>query len=49
MEKTASEAQALSQSIKSIKTLKPHLEQRYDERRFVNPLEALDTLFGFAR
>ena len=46
MEKTASEAQALSQSIKSIKTLKPHLEQRYDERRFVNPLEALDALFG---
>jgi hypothetical protein len=49
LEKTASEAQALSQSIKSIKTLKPHLEQRYDERRFVNPLEALDALFGFVR
>jgi len=49
MEKTASDAQALSQSIKSIKTLKPYLEQRYDERRFVNPLEALDALFGFAR
>lgn len=46
MEKAASEVQALSQSITSIKTLKPHLEQRYYERRFVNPLEALDTLFG---
>ncbi len=49
MGKTASEAQALSQSIRSIKTLKPHLEQRYDECHFVNPLEALDALFGFAR
>jgi hypothetical protein len=49
MEKTASEAQALSQSIKSIKTLKPHLEQRYDERRIVSPLEALEALFGSAR
>lgn len=49
MEKTASEAQALAQSIHSIKTLKPCLEQRYDERRFVNPLEALDELFGFVR
>jgi len=49
MAKIASEAQALSQSIKSIKTLKPYLEQRYDERRSVNPLEALDALFGFAR
>lgn len=47
MEKNASEAQALSQNIKSIKTLKPHLEQRYDERRFVNPQEVLDVLFGF--
>ncbi len=47
METAASQAQSLAQQIKTLKTLKPHLEQRYDESRFNNPLDALDALFGF--
>lgn len=46
IEKTASEASLLALDITSLKTLKPHLEQRYNGRRFVNPLEAF---FDFGR
>jgi len=49
LETAASEAQSLSERIKTLKTLKPHLEQRYEERCFNNPLDALDELFGFSR
>lgn len=46
METAALQAQSLSQHIKTLKTLRPHLEQRYNESRFNNPLDALDALFG---
>jgi hypothetical protein len=49
IEKVASEASSLALNIKSLKSLKPHLQQRYDERRFVDPLEALDAFFDFMR
>ena len=49
MEEAASESGSLALSIKSIKTLKPHLEQRYEESRFANPFEALDEFFRFSR
>ena len=39
MEDMAAEAQQLSASIKSIKTLRPYLEQRYDENRFISPFQ----------
>ncbi len=40
VEKAASEAASLARSIKSLKALKPHLERRYEERRYFNPLDA---------
>jgi len=48
LETAASEAQSLSERIKTLKALKPHLEQRYDERCFSHPLDALDEVFGFS-
>ncbi len=48
-EEAASEESSLALNIKSLKTLKPHLEQRYDEQRFIDPQEALDAFFNFAR
>lgn len=45
MKKSASEAESLSLEIKSLVTLKPYLEQRYDDHRFTNPFEILDEIF----
>lgn len=47
IEEMASEAHLVAESITSLKTLKPYLEQRYEERRFINPLEDLDIFFEF--
>ncbi len=49
MKKAASDARSLALNIKSLKALKPHLERRHDEYRFINPLEALDAFFDFTR
>ncbi len=49
IKKKAVTAESLAQNINSLKTLKPHLEQRYEESRYFNPLEALDAFFEFTR
>ena len=46
---TSEEAQSLATNIKSLVTLKPHLEQRYEEHRLMSPFDALDEFFGYTR
>ena len=46
MEAAALQAAAEAQNTKSLKTLKPHLEQRYEEHRFDNPFEAFEVVFN---
>ena len=45
MEIIASEGQKLAQNIKTLKTLKPYLEQRYDDHRFGSALDSLEEFF----
>ncbi len=49
MKKSAAEAESQSREIKSLKTLKPYLEDRYEEHRFDNPFEILDEFFNSMR
>ena len=46
MEITALEAQKLAQNIKTLKTLKPYLEQRYDDHRFGSVLDSMEVFFN---
>lgn len=46
MEIIASESQKLAQNIKTLKTLKPYLEQRYDDHRFGSTLDAMEEFFN---
>lgn len=49
IEKDSANAQALALSITSLKTLKPHLEQRDQEYGFVDSLAVLEAVFGSSR
>jgi len=49
MEAATSEVVSQTHSIKTLKTLKPHLEERYEEHRFDNPFEALEEIFNLSR
>jgi len=49
MEAATSEVISQARSIKTLKTLKPHLDERYEEHRFDNPFEALEEIFNLSR
>ena len=49
IEQAAQEAEALAREITSLQRLKPHLERRYEESRFRDPLEAMEAFFDLNR
>ena len=49
MEAATSEAVSQAHNIKTLKTLKPHLEERYEAHCFDNPFEALEEIFNLSR
>lgn len=49
MKQLALVAISQSQEIRSLKTLKPYLEERYEDRRFDNPFDILDEFFNSMR
>jgi hypothetical protein len=49
MEAATSEVVSQAHSIKTLKTLKPHLEERYEEHGFDNPFEMLEDIFNLSR
>jgi hypothetical protein len=49
MEAATLEIISQAHSIKTLKTLKPHLDERYEEHRFDNPFEALEEIFNLSR
>ena len=49
MKQTVSEVESQALNIRTLKTLKPYLEERYEEHRFFDPFEAFDEMFGSRR
>ena len=49
LEAATSEVISQAHSIKTLKTLKPYLEERYEEHCFDNPFEALEEIFNLSR
>jgi len=49
MKAATSEVVSQTHSIKTLKTLKPYLEERYEEHCFDNPFEAPEEIFNLSR